>query len=417
MSVKFYPCGAAVSPAADLPDACPIHGDECTVDAEHDAAVKAYAENVLLPTMQAEAEAKAASETILVRHDDTEASLPHQVELPAESGIVLPDPVGFEVELPKWVPMDEPSMIALHWWASLATHLNVMLRVFKAEPGVDNHRAVYQLDKAVRYTGQIIRKTLGTVVNGAVQAAAVKAAEEAVDLNAGVGEHTELAAWTMILQTAFGIACVQAVGHGAQSDLAQETKEVYEWSRSAFESRIQDANVAKIVVTICTGTNTGTVEEKMEQWSQAVARAAEGLPDGAIPGLEEALPKFIDIQGEDGTIQRVPFKLLEGEEAQAALREAEAAVSFKLDAQGMADVQKLFQEALRPFVGRPVSAELRAEMLEAVKHVVDSLPPLVTIESIESRGTSVEVRLTDDTLFHLHFVDEQADNEGPEAAV
>jgi hypothetical protein len=133
----------------------------------------------------------------------------------------------------------------------------------------------------------------------------------------GVGDHTELGCWTMILQTSFGIAAVHAAGQGIKSQECQDALEVYEWARTSFESRMAAPDASIVIVRVCTGTNSGTVEEKMEQWRNALQHAAEGMPEGSIPGLEEAiavseegLPTHLTMQGPDGQLTQVPLRLI-----------------------------------------------------------------------------------------------------------
>lgn len=220
------------------------------------------------------------TEALTLRHDDVEAALPHQIEMPAEWGIILPDPVPFEVTLPKWCPVDSDALVALHWWASLCAHLQVLLPMVE-----DQQKVHYRLDKAMRHEIQVLRDIYGTSVSAAIAAAGSMAR---ANVPAVKSEERELGCWSMAVQVAFGLLCVRAAAKGLSDPIVAEIRAIYEWIDNAFLERLGDETAHRKLNALCTGTTTGKVEEKLEQWRGALATAAEGAPEGA-PGVAEAL--------------------------------------------------------------------------------------------------------------------------------
>lgn len=243
------------------------------------------------------------AETLILRHDDAEAALPHQIELPAAWGVKLPDPIPFEVALPKWCPVDEDALVALHWWASLGTHLQALL------PMVERQEKVrYRLDRALRHQIQVVRDIYGTSVSAALSTAASLARASVKD----TGEERELGCWSMAVQVSFGLLCVRAAAKGTKDPIVAEIQSIAEWIASAFEERLGDKQAHAQLMSAFTGTRygllgvEGAMEWKLAEWRQALATAAEGAPEGA-PGVAEALedptPRVGEVfeVAEDGT--------------------------------------------------------------------------------------------------------------------
>lgn len=223
-------------------------------------------------------------ETLILRHDDAEAALPHQIELPAAWGVKLPDPIPFEVTLPKWCPVDADATVALHWWASLGTHLQALL------PMVERQEKVrYRLDKALRHQIQVVRDIYGTSVSSALSAAASLARASVND----TGEERELGCWSMAVQVSFGLLCVRAAAKGTKDPIVAEIQTIAEWIASAFEERLGDKQAHAQLMSTFTGTlyymsTTNALGQKLESWRGALEAAAEGAPEG-VPGVAEAL--------------------------------------------------------------------------------------------------------------------------------
>ena len=218
----------------------------------------------------------------VLRHDDMEAALPHQVEAPKAWGLTLPDPVPFEVSLPRWCPVDADALVALHWWASLSAHIHVLL------PRVANQEKVnYRLDKALRNSLTLLRSLYGNSVSAAISVSGLNSRASVPDV-ASWDEPRELGYWTMAVQVVFGLLCVRAAAKGKTDPITAEIEEIKNLVFSAFQTRIADDQVYGMLVALCTGTLKGSVDEKLEQWRSTMATATEGLPDG-VPAVQEAL--------------------------------------------------------------------------------------------------------------------------------
>jgi hypothetical protein len=224
------------------------------------------------------------TETVL-RHDDMEAALPHQVEPPKEWGLSLPDPVPFEVTLPRYCPMDADALVALHWWASLSAHLHVILAVLAVYTDDTSGKVRYSVDKAMRLALAVVRDTFGQPVSAAVSVAGFNATGG----EKGWTEHQEMGAWTMSVQVAFGLLCVSAVRFGREDARVKDLQEIYDRILHAMELRTDSPVVSKMLIQLCTSTPNGTLAEKLAQWNAALPTAAEGMPDGAVDGLGEAI--------------------------------------------------------------------------------------------------------------------------------
>lgn len=235
-------------------------------------------------------------EAITLRHDNLEGALPHQVDLPESWGIKLLDPIPFEVTLPKWCPVDNDALVALHWWASLCAHLHALLTMVESQQKVQ-----YQLDKAMRHEIQVVRDIYGTSVSAAIAAAGSLARD-----NAGYGEEAELGCWSMAIQTAFGLLCVRAAAKGTKDPIVAEMLSINEWIGTALLNRLGNANAWATLMTPFTGTPWGAggleaaLAYKLDEWRKALAKAAEGAPEG-VPGVAEAL----DCRNENESVECV----------------------------------------------------------------------------------------------------------------
>ena len=214
-----------------------------------------------------------------LRHDASEAALPHQVEPPAAWGLKLPDPIPFTVSIPRWCPVDGDALVELHWWASLIVHLNALATAIP-----EQEKAYYRVDKAIRRAVAALRDAFGPSLSAAI---AVTGSDARANhkLYDGVGE---MGAWTMALQVAFGLVCTRTAAKGKGDAIAQALTEIHELVDGAMAERLGDAQVHRMLTALCTGTLDGTVESKLKQWEEALAQAAEGAPEG-VPGVAEAL--------------------------------------------------------------------------------------------------------------------------------
>jgi len=227
----------------------------------------------------------------VLRYDAAEAALPHQVEPPKEWGFTLPQPVEFEVTLPKWCPMDQDSLVSLHWWASLSAHLHCLLAVLPQNEG----KAHYRVDKALRHELQLLRDLFGGTVSAAISVAGCNAKAKVPPKPT---EEQETGYWTMSIQTAFGLLCVQAAAKGKEHETVTKIQDIYDLIRTAFAERLGEIQAYNLMIALCTGTQRGTVDEKLEQWQGALAKAAEGLP-AEVPGVEGALENLHEAQQGD----------------------------------------------------------------------------------------------------------------------
>ena len=223
--------------------------------------------------------------TTTLRHDDPEADLPHQIELPEAWGLKLSDPLPFECVLPAGVAVPSSRLVELHWWACLSTQLYALL----ALPGL-TEKVRYRVDSAHRRALAALRERFGVSVQAAVSVATSEAKR---NMPASYTYSDELGYWCMAMQAAFGLFCVQAVALGWEHHDTKEAKTIYEWIGSAFEDALGDHDTFRVFATLCTGTTTATAEEKLAQWNGTLERAAEGLPEG-VPGVEEAVAMPVD---------------------------------------------------------------------------------------------------------------------------
>lgn len=217
-----------------------------------------------------------------LRHDDPEAALPHQVELPEEWEIPrLHDPLAFVVDMPAWVPLDADSLVDLHWWACLVAHLNALMPMVQTE-----RRIHYAIEKAHREAIQTVRAIYGNTVSAAIAVAGHNVSTP--ELSGTARDVAELSYWSMALQTAFGLLCVRAAAKGRQDERVQDIAKVREWVQTSFVDRVGDPHAALGMLQKFTGTEHLTVDEKLEQWRKALQTAAEGLPEG-VDGVAEAI--------------------------------------------------------------------------------------------------------------------------------
>ena len=225
------------------------------------------------------------TDTTTLRHDDPEAALPHQIELPASWGLKLPDPLPFECILPAGVSVPNSRLVELHWWACLSTQLYAIL----ALPGL-TEKARYRVDTVHRRMLAALRDGFGISVQAAV---AVATSQAKRNMPKAYTYADELGYWCMAMQASFGLFCVQTVALGWEHPSSKEAKTIYEWVCSAFEEALGDRDTFRVFQTLCTGTESGTAEEKVGQWNGSLEKAAEGLPAG-VPGVEEAIAEPSD---------------------------------------------------------------------------------------------------------------------------
>lgn len=223
------------------------------------------------------------TEITTLRHDDPEAALPHQVELPADWELPLVDPLPFTVDMPGWVPLDSDSLVALHWWACLLTHLQALLPYVQ-----DSHAIHYRLEKVNREAVQTIRGIYGTTVSAALAVAGHKARPDVLPAETQNRQLQELSYWSMAIQCVFGLQCVRAAAKGRLDPIVEDLGRLREWTQTAFVDRCGADGAALALLQKFTGTSRLTVEEKMEQWRASLEAAAEGLPEG-VDGVAEAV--------------------------------------------------------------------------------------------------------------------------------
>lgn len=223
------------------------------------------------------------TETITLRHDDPEAALPHQVELPADWELPLVDPLPFTVDMPRWVPLDSDSLVDLHWWACLLTHLQALLPYVQ-----DSHTIHYRLEKVHREAVQTIRAIYGTTVSAALAVAGHNARPDILPAETATRQVRELSCWSMVVQCVFGLQCVRAAAKGRMDPIVEDLARLREWTQTAFVDRCGADAAALALLQKFTGTERLTVAEKLEQWRRSLEVAAEGLPEG-VDGVAEAV--------------------------------------------------------------------------------------------------------------------------------
>lgn len=183
--------------------------------------------------------------------------------------------------------LTQDESIELHWWTCLCTHLNALVLGYTSmQDGKAKSRAEHALRDALR----LVRGVYGVEVSGAVAAAAFAAGARAMKLAGEVQPGHELGWWSMAIQTSFGLLCTTALAVGKAHPRVPRIQEVYERIRFGAMAVYCDNSIGDELVRVCTGTDTGTMEEALHRAALMQAEAMAGVPEEAQAALAAAMP-------------------------------------------------------------------------------------------------------------------------------